>query len=53
MVEEMTTTGATPQRAIDAILKKNPEAQILDTVVAFLVRCEDRPPELAGQSCCR
>ncbi|MEK7586474.1 MAG: hypothetical protein AAB453_01230 [Patescibacteria group bacterium] len=49
MVEEMTTTGATPQRAIDAILKKNPEAQILDTVVAFLVRCEDRPPELAGR----
>ncbi len=48
-VEEMTTTGGTPQRAIDAILKKSPEAVPSDFVGAFLIRCDAKPPELRGK----
>lgn len=46
VVEEMTTTGDTPQRAIDAILARNPQAGILPFVGAFLIRCGKNPPGL-------
>ena len=49
MIEEMTTTGATPRRGIEAVLKRNPEAIPLDVVGAFLVRCHHCPPELQGR----
>ena len=49
MVEEMTTLGATPQRGIEAVEKKNPEAMALNIVGAFLTRCDSRPPELKGK----
>ncbi len=46
LIEEMTTTGQTPQRAADAILARNPEANILPWVGAFLRRCPSTTPEL-------
>ena len=49
IIEEMTTRGATPQRGIEAVLGKNPEAIDLDVVGAFLIRCDARPPELLGR----
>ena len=49
IIEEMTTTGRTPQRSINAVLEKNPEAVPLDVVGAFLIRCDDHPPELLGR----
>ena len=49
IVEEMTTTGGTPQRGIDAVLKKNPTAVALPIVAAFLTRCGHRPTELQGR----
>lgn len=49
MIEEMTTTGATPQRGIDVVMKKNPGAIPLDVVGAFLIRCGDHPPALHGR----
>jgi len=49
MIEEMTTSGATPMRGIHAVLKKNPAAKSLPFVAAFLIRCESRPPELDGK----
>ncbi|HTY39570.1 MAG TPA: hypothetical protein VMC43_00560 [Candidatus Paceibacterota bacterium] len=45
-VEEMSTTGQTPQRSIDAIRARNPRARILPYVGAFLIRCANDPPEL-------
>jgi len=45
-VEEMTTSGGTPQRVADAILSKNPGVKILDVVGAFLIRCDKNPPGL-------
>lgn len=47
-IEEMTTTGGTPARAGAAILEKNPHAEILPLVGAFLARCGDKPPALGG-----
>lgn len=49
-IEEMTTSGATPQRAIDAILKKNPTAEVLGVVGAFLIRCDRNPLDLPGRT---
>ncbi len=49
MVEEMTTTGGTPQRGIEAVLKKNPDADPLPFVGAFLIRCDNYPPDLGGR----
>ncbi len=49
MIEEMTTTGGTPMRGIEAVLKKNPRATALDWVGAGLTRCEARPAELKGR----
>lgn len=46
LVEEMTTTGGTPQRGIWAIGAKNPQAVILPHVGVFLTRCPSKPPEL-------
>jgi len=46
LIEEMTTSGQTPQRAMDAILKKNPEAKIIRSVGAFLIRCTAHPSDL-------
>lgn len=46
LIEEMTTTGGTPQRGIDAIIAKNPDAVIDDVVGAFLIRCSRRPEGL-------
>lgn len=46
VIEEMTTSGRTPQRQINAILKKNPSADCIPVVGAFLIRCNDNPPEL-------
>ncbi|OGG41014.1 hypothetical protein A2118_01890 [Candidatus Kaiserbacteria bacterium GWA2_50_9] len=48
-IEEMTTSGGTPQRLIDAVLKKNPGAQSLSCIGAFLIRCERRPAALLGK----
>lgn len=45
-IEEMTTTGGTPQRGIDAVLARNPDVHIIPIVGAFLIRCERRPAEL-------
>lgn len=47
-VDEMTTTGETPERSIEAVEKKNPSAIILPVVGAFLIRCEERPDALTG-----
>ena len=46
LIEEMTTTGGTPQRGIDAILAKNPDAEVIPLVGAFLTRCGTRSKEL-------
>ncbi|MEK7585203.1 MAG: hypothetical protein AAB455_01665 [Patescibacteria group bacterium] len=46
MIEEMTTTGATPRRGIEAVLKKNPRAMALNWVGACLARCGPQPEEL-------
>jgi orotate phosphoribosyltransferase len=46
LIEEMTTTGGTSQRGIDAILAKSPEAVIIPVVGAFLIRCTKNPAEL-------
>ena len=46
IIEEMTTTGQTPQRGIDAVLDKNPEAIPLGLVGSFLIRCSAFPPFL-------
>ena len=48
IVEEMTTSGATPRRQMNAILAKNPKARIIPIVGAFLSRCGSNPPELQG-----
>ena len=48
-VEEMTTSGGTPQRLIDAIIKKNPGVKSLPFIGAFLIRCERRPAALLGK----
>lgn len=48
-IEEMTTTGETPQRVIDAVIKKNPGAISLPIVGAFLIRCEHHPAALLGK----
>lgn len=50
LIEEMTTTGGTPQRGIDAILTRNPKAEILPYVGALLTRCNDNPIELHSAS---
>lgn len=46
LIEEMTTTGGTPQRGIDVICKRNPSAAILPVVGAFLIRCSRTPEQL-------
>ncbi len=43
LVEEMTSTGETPQRVIDAIRQKNPRVVILPFIGAFLTRRTDPP----------
>jgi hypothetical protein len=43
-IEEMTTTGRTPNRAGKAILEKNPNARLLPIVGSFLTRCKTNPP---------
>lgn len=48
-IEEMTTSGETPQRLIDAVIKKNPGAQSLPFIGAFLIRCERKPAALHGK----
>ena len=48
MIEEMSTTGGTPQRGINAVLAKNPEAEIIPYVGALLTRCPKRAPELTS-----
>ncbi len=47
-VEEMTTSGETPERVKDAIIKKNPETTSVPFVGALLIRCERRPATLNG-----
>jgi len=47
-VEEMTTTGGTPKKAGEAILKKNPDVTLLPFVGAYLIRCSRRPEQLSG-----
>lgn len=47
-IEEMSTTGGTPQRSINAVLAKNPDAQILPYVGAFLTRCSRKVPDLTS-----
>src|SRR3989344_4985251 len=49
VIEEMTTTGATLQRGIEAVLQNNSGATPLDFVGAFLTRCSDFPPELKSR----
>ena len=49
VVEEMTTSGGTPARGIEAVLKKNPRATALDLVGACLTRCGAKSPELPGR----
>lgn len=46
LIEEMSTSGRTPQRGINAILAKCPEARIIPYVGAYLIRCTPRTPEL-------
>ena len=46
LIEEMTTTGGTPQRGIEAIRKRNPDVHIIPMIGAFLIRCEKRLPGL-------
>ncbi len=46
LIEEMSTTGATPQRGIDAVLAQNPGVEIIPYVGAFLTRCGRITPEL-------
>jgi len=48
-IEEMTTSGETPQRLINAIMKKNPGAESLPFIGALLIRCERRPSALLGK----
>jgi orotate phosphoribosyltransferase len=48
-VEEMTTSGETPQRVIDAVIKKNPGAESAPFIGALLIRCERRPAALLGK----
>lgn len=50
VIEEMTTTGATSQRGIEAVLERNPKAVPLDVVGSFLIRCDEQPPALRGKS---
>ncbi|OHA87989.1 MAG: hypothetical protein A2653_02725 [Candidatus Zambryskibacteria bacterium RIFCSPHIGHO2_01_FULL_43_25] len=46
LIEEMTTTGGTPQRGIDAILARNPGANVVPFVGAFLTHNGNTPPGL-------
>jgi orotate phosphoribosyltransferase len=48
-IEEMTTSGGTPQRLIDAVMKKNPGAISSPFIGAFLIRCERKPSALLGK----
>ncbi len=48
-IEEMTTTGETPQRVIDAVTKKNPGTESLPFIGALLSRCERKPLALQGR----
>lgn len=48
-IEEMTTSGETPQRLIDAVIKKNPGTESFPFIGAFLIRCERRPAALLGK----
>lgn len=48
-IEEMTTSGETPQRGIDTVMIKNPGTQSLPFVGAFLIRCERCPATLHGR----
>lgn len=48
-IEEMTTSGETPQRVINAVVKKNPGVQSLPFVGALLIRCDRYPKTLYGK----
>lgn len=50
LIEEMTTTGGTPQRGIEAIRSRNPDVKIVPWVGAFLSRCGSSPAELTDAS---
>ena len=48
-VEEMTTSGETPQRVIQAVMTKNPEVKSLPFIGALLIRCNRKPATLGGK----
>jgi len=48
-IEEMTTSGETPQRVIDAVIKKNQDAESVQFIGALLNRGVARPDTLHGK----